>query len=862
MARHFFILVLVFIFTAPVFVSAAPSAGLKPTSFFYFLDTITENIDLFFTFDAEKKAEKALAYAEERLAEIEAVSHDNAPQAVEKAAKYYQKRLAVATSKAQKLKDGEKAEKLLTIVSESTAKHQEILTEIYNNAPDEAKAAIEKAIEISIEGHEQALQQIETLRSEVQQLKERLTELEEQAGSSEGEELATLRKEIEELKQQKRAQSAARESKSQIIGKPVEKIVEVPPTQPLKNTQPLAGDEIYEQVAPAVVYVNDSGSGMIIENNGYILTNAHVVEDVTTARIKMSNGKLFLGRVLGRDERLDVALIKIEADNLPVVELGNSEDASLRRGQQLYAFGYPLGISEEVTFTSGVFSARQHDEGVNWIQTDAPIHGGNSGGPLVNNRAQVIGINTLAAKVKGDISGVGLGFALPINLARGLIPELKAGRNVVAQKVVTPTPAPIPIPRPAPSPTPTLTPTPAPSPAPQPTPTPAPQPEPEPEPVVISNTKVSNITTNAVDISWETDIKTNVKLEYQKEGGGAFILLHCIGYFSYCPYTNGYTGTKFHNYTLTSLEKNTAYVYRITTIPDSYSSFRKEAVTELLTFRTDAGDITDPEILNTNVYDIKAHSAKFSWNTDEPAVVGLEYGLSESLELGQLYGNFDPNIYKVATLKTAHGFSVNTILKEDSIYYYKITATDKNGNKTISPILSFKTSAIGSLSVSNINVPTYTLTSYSTDIDADIFKIRLSASFDENIKITKIRIEQFSYGRAFEYVGAYIDGAKAGDVTTGGTEGSSGDVVFNTPLIISAGEQKDVAFKIGSITGFPAPAPSGTAGLQIDYNQTGAWGQNYSGKLNIEAIGISSGENIYIDTQEPLKGTNWTIKKP
>lgn len=158
MAKHFFIPVLIVILVVPILVSAAPSAGLKPTSFFYFLDTITENIDLFFTFDGEKKAKKALAYAEERLAEIEAVSHDNAPQAVEKAAKYYQKRLTTATDNAQSIESKEKAEKLLATVSESTARHQEVLAEVYNSVPDEAKAAIEKVSEASKEKQLQALQ--------------------------------------------------------------------------------------------------------------------------------------------------------------------------------------------------------------------------------------------------------------------------------------------------------------------------------------------------------------------------------------------------------------------------------------------------------------------------------------------------------------------------------------------------------------------------------------------------------------------------------------------------------------------------------------------------------------------------------
>ncbi|MDP3727313.1 MAG: DUF5667 domain-containing protein, partial [bacterium] len=127
----------------PVYVSAAQSAGIKPSSLFYFLDITMEKLDLFFTFNAEKKVEKALAYAEEHLVEIEAVGFDDKPDAVKKAVKQYQQNVELATAGAQGLKDKKNEERLLTAISESTSKHQEALTEIYNKAPDNAKTAIE-----------------------------------------------------------------------------------------------------------------------------------------------------------------------------------------------------------------------------------------------------------------------------------------------------------------------------------------------------------------------------------------------------------------------------------------------------------------------------------------------------------------------------------------------------------------------------------------------------------------------------------------------------------------------------------------------------------------------------------------------
>lgn len=507
--KIFIVVAFVISVAMPFSVFAAPSAGIKPSSIFYFLDIVSEKIDLFFTFSTEKKVEKALLYADERLAEIETVGLENKPEAVEKATKQYQSNIELATIKAKELED-EKAEKLLTTISESVSKHQNTLTEVYNKAPDNAKAAVEKALETSIKGYEQALAQVTKLQSEVGELKKRLAELERETAGAEETEVKKLRREIETLKS---AQSQRQQPQT------IAKIVEAPPTTPLKSTQPLEGDEIYERIAPSVVFIKaaGTGSGMIIESDGLVLTNAHVIEDRSSAIIKLNDKRIFTASVVGRDELLDVALLQIKGvSGLPTVELGNSEDKSLKRGQKVYAFGYPLGISGEVTFTAGVFSARQEDDGVNWIQTDAPIHGGNSGGPLVDNHARVIGVNTLAAKVEGDIGGVGLGFALPINLVRGLIPQLKSGLNRVEPKpIVTPEPTPPP---------PTQSPTPPTTPAPTPTPIPVPEAQkPEPrftgEPRIISKKETPFSISFTVDIENAPHFAVNCKMDnYPPDG--------------------------------------------------------------------------------------------------------------------------------------------------------------------------------------------------------------------------------------------------------------------------------------------------------------------------------------------------------
>ena len=159
--------------------------------------------------------------------------------------------------------------------------------------------------------------------------------------------------------------------------------------------------------------VNGTGSGFIIESNGYIITNAHVVAQADTVVVKLADKREFKAEILGMDRRTDVALLKIKAKNLPKVELGNPE--KIKVGQWVAAIGSPFGL--ENTMTVGVVSAKgralPQENFVPFIQTDVAINPGNSGGPLFNTEGEVIGINSQIYSRTGGY--MGLSFAIPID---------------------------------------------------------------------------------------------------------------------------------------------------------------------------------------------------------------------------------------------------------------------------------------------------------------------------------------------------------------------------------------------------------------------------------------------------------------
>jgi S1-C subfamily serine protease len=182
------------------------------------------------------------------------------------------------------------------------------------------------------------------------------------------------------------------------------------------------GDELPPDATPDRVE-QGTGSGFILSADGKIMTNAHVVDGTDTVTVTLKDGRTFDGKVMGVDPVTDVAVVKIEAGDLPVVSLGSTE--TLAPGQWAIAIGNPLGLDN--TVTAGIISAIDRsssqvgipDKRVQFIQTDAAINPGNSGGPLLNDRGEVIGMNTA---IRANAQG--LGFAIPIETAKRIADQL------------------------------------------------------------------------------------------------------------------------------------------------------------------------------------------------------------------------------------------------------------------------------------------------------------------------------------------------------------------------------------------------------------------------------------------------------
>jgi len=161
------------------------------------------------------------------------------------------------------------------------------------------------------------------------------------------------------------------------------------------------------------------GSGFIISPDGYILTNNHVVDKAKDIKVALADGRVLDAKLIGRSREIDIALIKVEVDNLPSVVLGDSD--AIEVGDWVVAIGNPFGLSE--TVTAGIVSAKGRVIGAgpydDLIQTDAAINPGNSGGPLFNTKGEVVGMNTLIIA-----QGQNLGFAVPITMVKGLLPSI------------------------------------------------------------------------------------------------------------------------------------------------------------------------------------------------------------------------------------------------------------------------------------------------------------------------------------------------------------------------------------------------------------------------------------------------------
>ena len=170
-----------------------------------------------------------------------------------------------------------------------------------------------------------------------------------------------------------------------------------------------------------------SGSGVILSNDGYIVTNNHVIEDANEIEVVLNDKRTFTAQLIGTDPNTDLALLKIEATNLPTIEIGNSDD--LRVGEWVLAVGNPFNLTS--TVTAGIVSAKARSINIlnsdmkieSFIQTDAAVNPGNSGGALVNTRGELVGINTAIASQTGSYAGYA--FAIPTAIMQKVVADLR-----------------------------------------------------------------------------------------------------------------------------------------------------------------------------------------------------------------------------------------------------------------------------------------------------------------------------------------------------------------------------------------------------------------------------------------------------
>jgi Do/DeqQ family serine protease len=177
------------------------------------------------------------------------------------------------------------------------------------------------------------------------------------------------------------------------------------------------------------------GSGVVVSQDGYILTNHHVIDDASRIQVELSDGRVVDGTLVGADPPSDLAVVKTEQKNLPVVAFGDSN--AMRVGDIVLAIGNPLGVGQTVTM--GIVSAKGRATGVgdgsfeDFLQTDAPINHGNSGGALVNTRGELVGINSQILSPSGG--NIGIGFAVPSNMAKHVMDQLVSGGRVQRGKL-------------------------------------------------------------------------------------------------------------------------------------------------------------------------------------------------------------------------------------------------------------------------------------------------------------------------------------------------------------------------------------------------------------------------------------------
>ncbi len=257
--------------------------------------------------------------------------------------------------------------------------------------------------------------------------------------------------------------------------------------------------DVMENARPSIVQVltdTGSGSGFIVNGDGLVVTNAHVVAGYSEVFVRLAEDAEYRGRVTDEHPSLDLAYIKIISNaSFTPIAIGDSD--TVRVGSDVIAIGFPLGseLGQDPTVTTGIISAKRDD--LNYLQTDASLNPGNSGGPLLDALGYVVGVNTAGIEESDGRKITGINFAIPINeVKQQLGSRITPGQPAIfptpipqAEPTATPlpstptaTPTNTPVPAPTPTPVPTLTPTPTPTPTPAPTATPVPTPTPTPQP--------------------------------------------------------------------------------------------------------------------------------------------------------------------------------------------------------------------------------------------------------------------------------------------------------------------------------------------------------------------------------------------
>src|SRR3989344_1995780 len=199
----------------------------------------------------------------------------------------------------------------------------------------------------------------------------------------------------------------------------------------LGNSQTARLEDVIKESTPAVVSIfspDKSGSGIIVTKDGYILTNDHVISGQENVTVLLEDNRIYQANIVGSDDKTDVAVLKINENNLPVLKLGDSDKIEV--GEQVITIGQPFGLAH--TVTTGIVSGKHRNRGPtlyrDFIQTDASINPGNSGGPLLNMDGEVIGLNTF---IVSDVRAGEQGFAIPINLVNKVYGQILEDGKVV-----------------------------------------------------------------------------------------------------------------------------------------------------------------------------------------------------------------------------------------------------------------------------------------------------------------------------------------------------------------------------------------------------------------------------------------------